>query len=80
MSCGHSHAFVQVEALFVEIGRERRFDWHAAMAGAARVEANVQEAPCGEAGVDELLSSALDCHPAEVVGGEAVEEVFKTIN
>ena len=35
----------------------------------------VPQSSCDEARINELLSSAFDCHFAEVVGGEVVEEV-----
>ena len=45
------------------------------MVGAQGFTWHVPQAPCGEARINELLSSAFDCHSAEVVGGEVVEEV-----
>ena len=45
------------------------------MVGAQGFTWLVSQAPCGEARIDELLSSAFDCRFAEVVGGEVVEKV-----
>ncbi len=45
------------------------------MVGAQGFTWYVSQAPCGEARINELLSTAFNRHFAEVVGGEVVEEV-----
>lgn len=45
------------------------------MVGAQGFTWPVSQAPCGEARIDELLSSPIDRHFAALAGGEVVEKV-----